>query len=202
MTTRAVLAGFALLVLAGCGVTSDHPLSDEKTSVVDEDLIGRWRAVKAGTGKETSAVFVGRVKGTKNTLEAVGLELDDEQHVRVQRFRLYATTIGDRRYLSATGEMTGPYMFLRYAKPDEDTLHLYLMEAEFVARAIEAGELEGTVERKKSEGDVRVAYETVHVTADTAKLRAWILKHQDECFAVEDPTAFERVEPTGDGASR
>jgi hypothetical protein len=203
MTTRALFAAsgaaLVLLLLAGCGVTSDHPLSDEKTSVVDDGLIGRWRAVKEDAdGKEADQILVGRRRGTKNTLEAVGLELDGDEHVQVRRFYLYATTIGDRRYLSATGEKDGQaYMFLRYAMPKKDTLHVYLMNAKFVGQAIEKGELEGKVEKKETEGGVQASYETVHITADTAKLRAWIEKHQDECFAIEDPAVLRKLESQG-----
>jgi len=82
-----LLLGFMMAFSAtGCAPVSKFPLSGEKTSVVDERLIGAWDVVDDkglqepvkdiwdGHKKEISKkphcpLFVGRFAGKKNTLE-------------------------------------------------------------------------------------------------------------------------------------
>lgn len=74
-----------LLLFMGC-VPCKHPLSDEKSSKIDERLIGEWRFFHGDKPDPVSgSIFVGRVKGSETTLEAVQCDVDKEGHVVVER---------------------------------------------------------------------------------------------------------------------
>jgi hypothetical protein len=82
-----------VVVGSGCStpVSSRHPLSDDKTSVLDKRLLGHWRLVVPGdkTDPQFSSFTVGRVKETENTLELVFAELVADDAVKVHRLRLF-----------------------------------------------------------------------------------------------------------------
>lgn len=75
MRAYSLLCGVFLLVAfasSGCTIpVSDFPLTDEKTSTVDERLIGYWKYVPKEKEEETppAPYLVGRMKDQPNVLQ-------------------------------------------------------------------------------------------------------------------------------------
>ena len=105
----------AASLLVGCSIPySDHPLSDNKTSTVDDRLIGRWLQIdqddedeetteeeKADeAGKSFDFITVGLRKSNSKTMVLVYVELDDDGELTVERAFFFTTTINKQHYLS------------------------------------------------------------------------------------------------------
>lgn len=188
----AVLPALAGLLLAGCGgVEFDHPLSDEKTSTVDERLIGVWEPTREtlGTGEypvgtPLPRLAVGRDPKHGNLMEAVSLEVDDDGYVIEKRMSLAATKIGAHVWLSVrdAGE-NQRWWVVRYDLPEEHLLRIWLLDVEAFAKAVEAGELQGEVKRPE-EGAV-VTDTSVRVSSKPAAVRAWLEAHAASCVRTE-----------------
>jgi hypothetical protein len=164
-------------MVAGCGVTSDHPLSDASDSIVDEQAIGWWEVEpkEDEADKPRERLVIGRVADKPRTMEVVWTALDKQGHVVVQRLPLYATEIQGKRYVSVA---------ISALKPQEDAgnkgwvLYRYLVEGDFltleslspaaVAGAIRAGKIAGNADDKAGPDP------QAHLTATKAALRAWV----------------------------
>lgn len=183
---KSMLVGVAVLFLAGCGAVSDHPLSDEKDSVVDETLIGTWeyQPVVPLDGA-APRLHIGRAKDDTRTMEAVAIEIK-RGHVNVDRFPFFTTKIGARRFVSATykqgGSDIGAYMIFAYDVSNPDVLIVQGMDEDGVAKEIHAGKIDGNVKPNPSyqstdpQADVESKYLEVRLTAPPQALRAWIAK--------------------------
>ena len=177
---------FVAWLCAGCGF-SEHPLSDESDSVIDTELLGWWEGEPE---KPAKRIVVGRVPGTQRTLEVVGLKLDKNKQVVVERHVLFATQIAGKKYLSMSTKdveigMNGAkkklgkgYMLFRY-RIDGDVLHAAYMDNEVLGAQIAAKQIGGKASRtgtKKVDGKEVPTYSEVGLTASKAELRAWIAK--------------------------
>ena len=137
-----VIVGLLPLTFASC-VMSLHPLSDEKTSELDQRLLGTWEKVKGNNGDDV--MTVGKKKGTKNTLEFVSIELDEDDTAIVKRLTVYARR-GKVDLLSIEDqgkEGKKFYMLCKYEFPDPNTLHLILPDPQMIGEAVFRGELKG-----------------------------------------------------------
>jgi len=196
---HALLVALSGLLLAGCGaVEFDHPLSDEKTSVVDERLIGFWEPTEEtvgtahqGEGMLIPRLAVGRDREQGKLMEALSLEMEDDGTVTVKRLALRATKIGAHHYLSVkdTGESTR-WWVVRYDLPEKDLLRLWFPDQDAFAKAVKAGELAGEVRRRETGnelGDLEV-----RVTSPPTAVRAWLEAHADTCV-MEDSAAMRHL---------
>ncbi|HEV3341240.1 MAG TPA: hypothetical protein VG125_12810 [Pirellulales bacterium] len=182
-TAAALLLVAALTTASGC-VPSEYPLSDEKTSKVDPQLVGRW--VK--DGRKNPAVLVVTEKAGQNCLEA-------KEGGEPGTTTIFTTTIGNLHYLSAMeryeeGEF-GYYIML-YELVDNDTLSVYDLDPEIVAKAIADGQLAGIV------GTERVGFiftrvrRTAQLITDSREhLVAYLTKHGKDCFE-RTPITYRR----------
>lgn len=199
----APLAATALLLLAGCGgVTLEHPLSDDKTTAVDEQLIGYWELVPESVGEETAGpgerwprIAVGRKKGDDRAMEAVGLQLEDG-YVKVSRLDVRPTRIGDQRYLSLRNpeEAEQGWFVIRYRFDDDGRMHGRVLDPEASAASVDAGDVQGEVKSPDRGHDVAAL--TVEIHATTAEVRAWIEKKGDGLFAGKDAVLRRLVDKT------
>jgi hypothetical protein len=179
---------------------SEHPLSDEESSVLDERLIGHWD-IKLGDSESMDPIrmVVGRDPKADNILESVTTTIDAEKRVNVHRGHVYTAKVGDQWIVSFGGpdEQQPPkieYMIMRYElKPrtadSNDLLEMHLLLDSFVATAIEKGELTGTVKRDKPGGK----FTSIKITAEPKELMEFVTKHQAKCFT---PDAFKVVRAT------
>jgi hypothetical protein len=187
-----------LLVASGVScVPCKHPLSDEKTSKLDERLIGEWRLYDGDKpAADANPVFVGRVAGRDNTLEVVQCDVDKDGHVVVERSPLYATEVDSLRLVSMRrqgvkedGESV--YDVVLYEMPDKDTLNLYLMDDQVMGASIQKMDLPGTVKARNSLGATH--YSMVNITASAEELRKFIEKTGKKCFSSEFTMTMKRV---------
>ena len=181
---------------AAC-VPCKHPLSDEKTSKVDERLIGEWRFYDGDKpDADADPLFVGRVKGRDTALEVVQSGIDKEGHVIVERILLYATKIGSLQMISMPRQEVKEdretvYDVVLYDMPDKDTVNWYVMDDQLIGAAIEKKELPGTV---KSRNILRTTrYSEASITASPVELRKFIEKTGKKCFSSELDTTMKRV---------
>ncbi|MGO8690881.1 MAG: hypothetical protein ACLQLG_14760 [Thermoguttaceae bacterium] len=159
-----------LLALVGACVESRHPLSDEKTSKLDERLIGTWQADKMVCRVKKSA-------DAKNSLEA---ETKDENGT--SRALLFATTIKGKQYMTLFGlgkeaqkDRKEPYDIYQYRFVDNDTVEVRGMDPKVLRKAIAEKKLAGT----SPKGDDPV------ITASSAELARYLEAHADECYPAD-----------------
>ncbi len=200
------VAGLALSFLGGCGLApSIHPLSDEKSTVLDARLLGRWYALdESGEPQQErfpDLVYVGRSKTSEKELEVLWVEREGE-HLSVKRLRVRTTKIGEHHYLSATSddltseeeEPRPVWLLARYRVSSPDVLELRLLDAAFVGNAIRAGQLDGQVEIPEGmQDDPEPEYESVLIEAATPKLRAWVAANAEAAFASARPGRLRRA---------
>ncbi len=199
--TRVLGLLFAATLLAGCGATSLHPLSDATTTKRDDGLVGRWVLEMRERGKPPAAVslVVGRRPGAPEELEAAWVELGPGETVRVVRLRLLPTSIGRAELLSATSDdvaapdadgtarpvppaAPGSWFLGRYRRVGDALLLAALSEDE-VAADIESGKIDGRVVRHETEGTLRATTREVVLTAPTERLRAWVAREGDRIWS-------------------
>ena len=177
------------LGLAGCGATSEHPLSTEADSLVDERIVGHWEAVPKESGQGAQErLIVGRLAGTERTMEVAWLKLDKSGFVRVERYPFHVTRLegqpASTAFISYDQEHTRKAMEARNERGDEalrgyliyryrvdgDVLTLGRLNNKAIVKAIRAKKIQGTV------ADDNGADPQVHITEPVATLRAWLAK--------------------------
>lgn len=214
------LALLWVLPLVGCALpVSEHPLSDEQTSVIDERLIGGWQvieqpekhAVEKGAGENaqpqaapptplSSRFAVGRKEGTENTLESAHLRIDEEV-IKVSRTLIYATQLGSERYLSwrlqdeDQKEKQPEYLIMLYRVQGEDAVELSLLRHDVIGPAIEKGELPGKVKRRRNPpaGVDKPAYDSIRISATPEEMAAYLKQHSPGCFNTERTFQIRRI---------
>jgi hypothetical protein len=187
----------AVLVCSGC-VTFEHGIVDRPLPN-DPRLFGVWSVPDE---REISTIV--KISPTK---------------FAVKEFDRRSCTYKDGKYVSATRTEIGGRNFLQlFAKPDGDApneRHLTFIAYDFDAgghliasfpdadvfeRAIESGELPGTITDPKDK-DGRSLYEhgpDIHVTASTPRLRAFLEDHAEAMRASPEtpPTKLDRPPAT------
>lgn len=223
--TRWTLALVALAACTGCQwVVSKHPLSDEKTSQVDERLLGKWEFIApAGEQAEVQAAeqpeaseeessaqvpprfAIGRLPGKENLLEMASIEVDSDGHIQIHRAPLAATKLGEHFYLSFQAGPPEPpekrvYWIMRYEFRGEHEVRLFLLDHNAIAAAIERAEIAGTVTKSPPDPNlppaelVKPKYLEVALTASTDELRKYFSEQGQKPFQAEGNLTLRRVE--------
>jgi hypothetical protein len=151
-----------LLIVASTGcVPSEKPLSDEKTSTVDEDLIGEWFQVD----DETNPLVIQQKDGSPTVLEVVDPAGEDSLPV-------FCTRIGDQHYLSTVFQVGAKeeYLIIRYEFRDHDTMEWRDLNKTLVTAAIRAEEIKGEIGLY------------TNITDTPERIRAYLEKHGNDCF--------------------
>jgi hypothetical protein len=146
------MASAASLLSASCeAVLMERPLSDAKTSVFDERLLGEWIPATEDSRDEQDTYFFGRNQEQKTTLDLIWVA---KRNGRIMSMPLQAyVTVAKNRYISfvyrgkednsPTSRRAAAY---KYEMPDDETLWLWSIDREFIKAAIERRELHGIVE--------------------------------------------------------
>ncbi|HEV7223359.1 MAG TPA: hypothetical protein VGN42_11705 [Pirellulales bacterium] len=176
-----------LAAAAGCTPTSEQPLSDERSSKLDERLLGKWQSDQVPvrlTPNPGGPSFV-EIKGRAES--ATGLELIklSKRSAAEEAMPFYTTQIGDDRYLTvdAGGAEATPraektlYYILRYRFVDDDTVEFYAMDDKAIAQTIAKGELKGSYL-----GGNPSSAKCVVIADSPENIRRYLEKHGDECF--------------------
>ena len=98
------------LLLAGCPLLSDYPLSDPKAAEIDTELIGSWQSGDAESGKVTRLRFI-----PFDEHELVGLAIGDDRD-ESSALRAFTTEIEGTRFINVKelGKDSGTWSILRY----------------------------------------------------------------------------------------
>jgi hypothetical protein len=198
------------LASASCDVEFRHPLTDEKTSTLDERLVGDWSC-----GAEIWRVTKRPDFENSLELQIVGdAEMPPPPHGII-----YATVIGSHHYLSlldlTEGDDAKTFSIYRYKFSDEGTVTVFGQDLGLFKTAISAKELRGKINTKKSEptpiGDL-VAQLTdaetkaklvedepfpATVTESAERLTRYVAKHGLKCFpdTKYNRLTFKRAKP-------
>jgi hypothetical protein len=142
------------LFLTGCvPVKSVQPLSNEETSTFDKRLIGAWEEADRQKHEGTGVFWVGKKKGSKNALQLVVADLNNEDlTVRTLRATMFVRH-GQNNYLSVDmasfmalfdqGKEGPQWVFCRYEMPNAKTVNVYGPKNEVFREAVRKGELKG-----------------------------------------------------------
>ena len=202
-------------LLAGCSIPySDHPLSDNKTSTVDDRLIGRWLQIDEDdeddedketkkeekateAGKSFEFMTVGLKKNGRTTMVAVYLELDDDGELSVERNFFYTTTINKQHYLSwqqkdEEDKKSIKYVIASYTLDAHGLFTTHLMDNDKVVAAIEQGRVDGEIDIKIEQvNGKQKETKTAHLTASPEQLQRFLLETGTDCFDDEHPMKFQ-----------
>ena len=196
-------AGVSLLAIAGCEPPqSVNPLSDPATAKADPRLKGVF--VASLDGGEAWLHVNPRAAGP--VVDVVLIGHDDQQGAMVLHYEGFATQIGKGSYLNLRAKkfedildqrytLSPMYIFARYEIAKDGALTLSVMDDGPATKAIRKKEIEG----KLSEGGLAADSNAVTghgtlLTADSAKLSAWVAKSTDQELFNALGT-FKKVDP-------
>lgn len=196
-------------LLAGCTIPySDHPLSDQKTSTVDDRLIGRWLQVDedeeksdeeraSEAGKSFEFITVGLKKNGRSTMVLVYVELDDDGELSVEQSFFYTTIINKQHYLSwqhkdKDNKKSIKYLIASYTLDSGGLLTTHLMDNDKIVAAIEQGRVDGEIDIRiekvlENPKETKIA----HLTASPEQLRRFLLETGTDCFDDEHAMRFQ-----------
>jgi hypothetical protein len=212
-----LLCPMALVSLTGCQwVVSKHPLSDEKTSQIDERLLGKWEffvaaeappesADEAAPAKVPPRFAIGRAPGKENMLEMAAIDVDSDGQIQIHRTPLAATKLGDAWYLSFQVGTPEPsekrlYWIMKCEFHGEHEARLFLLDRNTIAAAIEREEIAGTVVKSPPDPTlppaelVKPKYLEVALTAPTEELRKYFSAQGQGVFHTEGYLTLRRIE--------
>ena len=194
------LIGFS----AGCAM-SLHPLSDDRTSVSDKQLLGVWEEVEKNEGKDNDEQKPDRFRiDSKPNSKVAMLVTDLDSKDKMPPLTLLATILGERRYLSLGGHNEEKnrleWLIAEYKITDQDSLQMRLFDPKRVRKEVEAGTIKGHVEERKeidSDGKAQAKESaTVLIEDSTDNLRKFLDRHPDQLFTPEW-VRFKRLAPGG-----
>jgi len=180
-----------LLAVVGSCVESQHPLSDEKTSKIDERLIGTWHLEDDPAGWQVT-----KSAHTENALE---LTVTDPA---AGRSLLFTTTIKSKGYMSIKDmhedakkkPEAATYCIYQYVFLDNDTVQVRGMDPKVIEKAIGDKTLGGEIKLTKTKtrpilgifGKERIVEKrTPVITAAPQAIARYLEAHADECYPAE-----------------
>jgi hypothetical protein len=182
------MAMAALVAIAGCvPPESVNPLSDPATAKADPRLAGAFAANLDGgeawlhfNPREGSAV-----------VDVVLIGYDPRDGAMVLHYEAFPTQIGKYGYLNLRAKKfedmletkyarSPNYIFARYEIAKDGALTLSVMDDTPVEKAIGKGEIDGKISKAGETTDLgAVTGNGTFLTADSAKLAAWVAKSTD-----------------------
>lgn len=165
-----------LAVVASC-VESRHPLSDEKTSKIDERLVGTWRFEG-----DPDSFSLKKSADMENALELT------EADPRAGKTLLLTTAIKSKGYVSIKAPLedakkkptAASYGVCQYVFVDNDTVEVRGMEPEVIEKAIADRILDGEIMRTR----VLLFFPQKQpiITAAPQAITRYLEAHADECY--------------------
>lgn len=180
-TMRTIVAFCLALIVSGCLVESEAPLSPQGRLPANSPLLGTWTLVDKD---QVIYLHFGNEEATARMLE---VEHYDDGRMKSEAFAVSATTVGGNDYLSVQlphGDRP-TYAVVKYHLPDQDTLRLWPTHDKFVADAVRKGLIAGTAE-------TNTLFPRVLLSADSETLRRFVGEHDAQLFA-EAASQFRRV---------
>ena len=182
------LALIGLLSLVGCVVTSIYPYYTAKDVVFEPKLVGRWMETEKSS--KTNEYWEFTRAGTNDAYTLTVHEGDKETEYQMHLFRLKDFTFLDGLPMERHDDFVPPHYVLKVSRL-EPTLDLALLDYKWLGELLEKqpGALRHVVVDAKpgDSGDGQVV-----LTADTAELQKFILKHAGNTNAFTDGFSLER----------
>lgn len=170
---RLIAKAFGLvlvLLTSACLVETENTLSDPDPKALDEKLLGTWHSADGGEVTLFSAAADDSNNGTYKIVYAA-IRAGAEKPVEFEHYSAWRTVLDGKVYLnvvrSGGNSNTPKTMIVTYDLGADGTLALRVMNAKFLAAAIDAGKLKGKVKQ----GDY---VEAVTITATRAELVAFV----------------------------
>jgi hypothetical protein len=133
---RWALPLLAVLLLCGCPYSSDEPLSDPSSAVIDHSLIGMWRTRDEESGKWQNLIFL-----QFNEREMVSYAQGDSPG-EVSLCRLFLTVIGGERFLNVQelGADSAPWYFAHCTLEGDRCILTFIDDGLFDSRVFGSAE--------------------------------------------------------------
>jgi len=192
---RLILAFLFLALLAGCYTLSLHPLYTEKEVIFEQKLLGTW-----GDPKESDETWT-FTQGSRNAYRLVirneGLEAADSapgpgeysliteiDPVRDGIFEVHLLKLDGHMFIDIYPEEPeiGNELFKAHVIPAHSFARVKISSDSFSLALFNAGWLEESIKHGRVKIDHTDRDNTVVLTAKTAELQDFILKHIDEAF--------------------
>lgn len=199
-------ARFVLLIAAlpligfssGCAI-SLHPLSDEKSSIADKQLIGEWE-VSEKDKDEPDRFKVEPKSDSQVAMLVKNLKAGDKK----PPMTLLATKLGKRRYLSLGGRNEErnrlEWLIAEYDWRNKDSFRMRLLNPKRVRQEVEAGRIKGHVEeREQADDDGEPGAEgtaVIWIEESTNDLRSFLERNPEKLFT-DEWTVFKRAQSDG-----
>jgi hypothetical protein len=174
-----------ILLLTGCGVYSQHPITPFDKTQIDSKLFGSWFWLEKN---ESGYIHIGMDdKSERLKILMVGVNKDGE--INIMEFEGHSSQVGENHYLNLKqiqpkAERNDNYMIIKYSITSNE-LKIGLMDDTVVAEAIKAKGLKGKVEGKKY-------ILNVYITEKEEVLQKFFLDHDSIIF--HEMKALEKVD--------
>lgn len=182
------ILGVALILLAGCVVTSVYPYYTAKDLTFDPALLGTW-----SDPAETNA---DRETWTFEKLEAQTYKLVIRDTNKTNEFDVHLFTLGNAKFLDALPrerhEYTTPNHVLLHVKNLQPQLELRVLSYDWLGKLLETNPKairHIVVPKGPRDSDDRGE---ITLTADTAELQKFIRKHLKNADAWGDPMVMKK----------
>ncbi len=182
-----MMAGLALALCFGCGVTSVYPFYTTRDVVFEPALVGTWVESNSTNPADEQWRFE-RIEGQAYKL--TGIEKDKQTEFDTHLFKLKGQLFLDCRPRDRMDDAVPPHYLLKVTRLDP-TLDMAMMNYDWLKNLIEKDPKairHIVVARKLGEsGDAQVV-----LTADTAELQKFILNHEKTEGVFNDVTVLKR----------
>jgi hypothetical protein len=172
------------ILLSGCNLFSDNPLSDANQATIDSSIIGTW---SWNDDNDSGFLHIGTNPDRKAFLITM-VEFKNDGRVETTEFTGHTTKLSSHRYLNLKlikpKEMDKGYFFVEY-KVNADTLECSFLDAKIFEKSIKDGSLKGEV--LFPEGIMP----TILIHADQNELRQFVIRNAKSL--VKDFSKFTKV---------
>jgi hypothetical protein len=182
MLRSRMIPSLAVMVLAlsqaSC-VTSVNPLEDPEKCTLDERLVGVWKSPKAGKNPDSPQYvyfLIGRATAVEKSPDALMVTnavafFEDQSMTAGEAGYFFALKLADNDYLQFLNlsekkllvewdqATVKSYSFYKY-QVSHAKLTLWPLEQTVARRAVEAGDLKGTIKEKQDYTDIRLTEPT------------------------------------------
>ncbi len=184
-----ILLGFTLVLLAGCVVSSIYPFYTAKDLTFDPALLGTW-GDSENTSAEDKEVWV------FEKIEAQTYKMTIRGSSETNEFDTHLFALGGQKFLDSlprfrTAHHT-PEHFLLRIKSMTPTLELQVLNYEWLAKLVEQNpKILRHIIVPKEAGDTNEGG-SLTLTADTAELQKFLLKHLANTNAWSEPMVMKK----------
>jgi len=180
--------GLALLLVAGCVVTSVYPYYTAKDLIFDPTLLGLWSDGKNTNDSNDTWVF------EKTSAETYKLTIRDNSETN--EFDTHLFTLGGQKFLDSLPRFRAAYQTPTHVvlrvKSISPTLQLQLLSYEWLGKLVEQNPKAIRHIIVPAEAGKDNDGEGLTLTATTAELQKFLLKHLDNTNAWVDPMVMNK----------